>query len=405
MTQRSRNRKKTGQLFRRTIKKALAIQDEITVSQWAERYRVLDESSNLSGKWSNAVTPYLVGIMDAFNDPRIREIYLCKGSQLGGTEALINMLGYIICEEPGPALIVYPSDDLAKAVSNDRLKPAFRLVPEIRKQLSETRSKDCQLKFKSMNINITGAGSPSKLASRAIRYLFFDEIDKMGGASKKEASPYSLAMERIKTFKTQSKVYACSTPTLKTNYIWQLHDSADEVREYFVPCPHCEAMIRGVPNIFFTTRIRKRTCLLMNGHRHPPMCARNAGCEILDRDKPRMLRKGEWRAVKKRGVGNPKTVGFRLNSLYSVFVTWADVAEEFLKSKDDPEMLQNFANSWLAEPWEDTKLKTTEDLVKERQTEYEESEVPDGCGTDRWHRRPGNQCILGDPSLGLKHWD
>ena len=109
MTQRSRNRKKTGQLFRRTIKKALAIQDEITVSQWAERYRVLDESSNLSGKWSNAVTPYLVGIMDAFNDPRIREIYLCKGSQLGGTEALINMLGYIICEEPGPALIVYPN--------------------------------------------------------------------------------------------------------------------------------------------------------------------------------------------------------------------------------------------------------------------------------------------------------
>ena len=70
-------------------------------------------------------------------------------------------------------------------------------------------------------------------------------------------------------------------------------------------------------------------------------------------------------------------MGFRISSLYSVFVTWADVAEEFLKSKDDPEMLQNFANSWLAEPWEDTKLKTTEDLVKERQTEYEESEVPD----------------------------
>ena len=114
------------------------------------------------------------------------------------------------------------------------------------------------------------------------------------------------------------------------------------------------------------------------------MCIRDSsyvcpecGCEILDKDKPRMLRKGEWQAVKKRGVGNPKTVGFRISSLYSVFVTWADVAEEFLKSKDDPEMLQNFAYSWLAEPWEDTKLKTTEDLVKERQTEYEESEVPD----------------------------
>ena len=48
-----------------------------------------------------------------------------------------------------------------------------------------------------------------------------------------------------------------------------------------------------------------------------------------------------------------------------------------MKSKEDPEMLQNFANSWLAEPWEDTKLKTSAELVMERQTEYGELEVPD----------------------------
>ena len=83
------------------------------------------------------------------------------------------------------------------------------------------------------------------------------------------------------------------------------------------------------------------------------------GCEILDKDKPKMLREGEWRAVKKRGVGRPKTVGYHISSLYSVFVTWAEAAEEHLKSYKDPDMLQNFVNSWLAEPWEDTKLKTT----------------------------------------------
>ncbi|MFR6329784.1 MAG: terminase gpA endonuclease subunit [Eisenbergiella sp.] len=97
----------------------------------------------------------------------------------------------------------------------------------------------------------------------------------------------------------------------------------------------------------------------------------------MDKDKSKMLRAGEWEIVKKRGVGEPKTVGFRINSLYSIFVTWAEVAEEFLKSKEDPEMLQNFANSWLAEPWEDTKLKTSAELVMERQTEYGELEVPD----------------------------
>lgn len=377
MTQRTRSRKKTAALFRRIIAKCLASQEEITVSQWAEKYRILDESSNLSGRWSNAVTPYLMGIMDAFNDPHIREIYLCKGSQLGGTEALINMLGYIIGEEPGPTMIVYPSDDLAKDISNDKLKPAFRLIPEIRKQFYETGSKELRLKFKSMTIYLRGAGSPAKLASKAIKYLFFDEIDKMGGASKKEASPYNLAMERIKTFGAQSKVYACSTPTIKENYIWDLHDNADEVREYFVPCPHCgEMILLDFDQIKFDKDPEKRMSPYERASTSVYVC-QECGCEILDKDKPKMLREGEWRAVKKRGVGDPKTVGFRINSLYSVFVTWAKAAEEFLKTKDAPEELQNFVNSWLAEAWEDTKLKTTTETVKARQTEYEEFEVPD----------------------------
>ena len=76
MTQRSRSRKKTKNLFKRVIKQALTVQESIKVSQWAEQNRILDESSNLAGKWSNSVTLYLIGIMDTFNDPHIREVYL-----------------------------------------------------------------------------------------------------------------------------------------------------------------------------------------------------------------------------------------------------------------------------------------------------------------------------------------
>ena len=175
--------------------------------------------------------------MDTLNDPDIRRTFFCKASQIGGTEALVNMLCYIISQSPAPAMIVYPNDDLAKDISNDKLKPAFRLIPEIKKLFMENSSKELRLKFKTMVLYLRGAGSPSKLASKPIKYLFFDEIDKMGGASKKEASPYNLALERTKTYKPLEKVYACSTPTLKNNYIWELHDTADEVRHYFVPCP------------------------------------------------------------------------------------------------------------------------------------------------------------------------
>ena len=116
----SREKRKTANLFRRVICRSLAKPEELTVSQWAEKYRILDESSNLSGRWSNNITPYLKEIMDTFNQDYIREVYLCKGSQLGGTEVLINMLMYIIDKSPAPSMIVYPSDDLAKEISKER---------------------------------------------------------------------------------------------------------------------------------------------------------------------------------------------------------------------------------------------------------------------------------------------
>ena len=91
-----------------------------------------------------------------------------------------------------------------------------------------------------------------------------------------------------------------------------------------------------------------------------------------------MLRSGEWRVVKKRGNGvTAKSVGFWISSLYSVFLKWSDIVEEFLDSYKDPEKLQNFTNSWLGEAWEDTRIATSNKLVLQRQTDLEEFVVPE----------------------------
>lgn len=375
-SERQRSRQRTRALFINTIKATLKKPEKLTVSQWAEKYRVLDESSNFSGKWSNDITPYLVGIMDAFNDPYIQEINFCKPTQVGGTEAMLNMLGWIIMDNPSPTMIVYPSDDLAKDTSNDRIKPSLSKTPEIKERFYENSSKELNLKFRGMRIYLRGSGSPGKLASKSIKYLFFDEIDKMDGASRKEASPYNLAKERTRTFTYSKKIYTCSTPTLKTNYVWQIHEDADEQRKYFVPCPHCGEYITFV---FKQIRFPEGKEGMTNAERAKDVVyvCQKCGCVITDRDKIKMLRKGEWRDVKKNCVGRPRKVSFWLNALYSRFLTWAEIALEFLDSKDDPEQLQNFVNSWLAEPWEDTKLKTNADLVLERQTESAEFVVPD----------------------------
>ncbi|PXV87350.1 phage terminase large subunit GpA [Lachnotalea glycerini] len=298
-----RSRQKTNNLFRRVLRKTLARPEQLTVSQWAEKYRVLDEASALPGKWSNDVTPYLKEIMDSFNDPYIDEINFCKPTQVGGTEALINMVGYIVTQNPSPTMIVYSNDNLAKDISNDKLKPAFRKSPAIRERFFEGNSKELNLKFKGMNLYLRSAGSPGQLASKAIKYLLFDEIDKMGGASKKEASPYNLAKERTKTFRHARKIYTCSTPTLKSNYVWRLHEAAEEQRHYFVPCPHCGEFIElKWAQVIFAEDKEKKMTISQRASTAIYVC-QACGCGIEDKQKPNMLKKGEWRAVKKSSTG------------------------------------------------------------------------------------------------------
>ena len=375
MSQWRASRKRTAKLFTNVIRRVLQKPEKLTVSQWAERFRILDESSNFSGKWSNDITPYLVGIMDAFNDPYIEEINLVKSTQLGGTEALLNMLGWIIMNDPSPTMIVYPTDDLAKRISTDRLKPSLTKTPEIMERFNQNASKELRLKFQGMNIYLVGAGSPSKLASTAIKYLFFDEIDKLDGASKKEASPYNLAKERVRTFKYGRKIFTCSTPTLKTNYVWNLHENAEAQYEYYVKCPHCgEEILLKWQYIKFPSGEDKS---IEERAAEAVYVCQECGCMITDADKLRMIRKGVWRDTKGTCSHHPRRVSFWINALYSRFLTWEDIVKEFLYSKDDPEKLQNFINSWMAEPWEDTNLKTTKDTVMERQTDLPQLVVPE----------------------------
>ena len=348
--------------------------EKITTSEWAEKHRILDsKTSAMPGKWSNAVTPYLVGIMDAFDDYLIEQIVFCKPTQCGGSEALINMICHIIDQDPSPTLVVYPSDDLAKFTSENRLKPAFKLSRAVRDKFDENNSSQMELHFQGMYLSLTGSNSPADLASKPIRYLFMDEVDKYPGASNKEANPINLAKERTKTFHNR-KIYMTSTPTLKDGHIWRAKEGADVEKHFFVPCPHCGEYIElKFSNIRFPDEegmsYQERADLAN-------YVCQECGCIITDNDKHNMLAKGEWREVR-RMTDAASSVAFWMNTLYSPFVRWSDIAREFLKSKDDPEEFQNFINSWLAEPWEDTKLKTDADLVLERQTELEPYIVPE----------------------------
>ena len=168
--------------------------ERLTVSQWAEKNRVLPNGNAIPGPWGNHVTPYLVEIMDAFDDDALERIIFVKPTQVGGTSAMENMLGSLIDQAPGPTMVVYPSDELAERTVDAKLEPMILSCRALAEQYRVYASKKLQLKFGGMTVYLTGANSPADLSSTNVRYLFLDEVDKYPGASKKEADPVSLAI-------------------------------------------------------------------------------------------------------------------------------------------------------------------------------------------------------------------
>lgn len=348
--------------------------ENLTVSEWAEKHRVLDsKSSAIPGAWRNDMTPYLVEIMDEFNNPETEEIIFVKPTQVGGTEALQNMLGYIVMQDPSPTMIVYPTKDLAESVSENRIQPMMNASKGLRDYFKETESSKLELQFDGMYLTLAGSNSPSGLASKPIRYLLLDEVDKYPGASKKEADPIRLAKERTKTF-SNSKTFITSTPTVKNNHIWKAKESADIVKHFKLPCCHCGEFIELKFNQIKWPKEEDMSD--MDRAEFANYVCQECGCVITDQHKAQMLKFGKWDVAQKR-TQFPRKVAYWMNTLYSPFVSFATIAKEFLSTKDDPESFQNFVNSWLAEAWEDTKLKTNSDTVKARQTDIPQFTVPD----------------------------
>lgn len=360
------------------IKKSLELlkpPEELTVSEWAGKYRFLDErSSSMPGKWKNEMTPYLVGIMDEFNNYQTEKIVFCKCTQLGGTEALNNMICFSVAQDPAPMMIVYPTSELANSVVEQRIKPMLKASKETKKHFKEKNSSKKELQFDNMYVSIVGSNSPSELASRPIRYLFLDEVDKYPNESKKEADPISLAVERTKTFNNR-KIYMCSTPTTRKGHIWEEKEKADIEKHYFVPCPHCGEFIElKFAQIRWPDDNEKLSAA--DKAEFAQYICQECGNVINDSDKMEMLQKGKWETVKEN-TKFTKTVAFWINTLYSPFTRFSQIAKAYLIAKDDTEALHNFTNSWLAEPWEDTKLKTNAETVMERQTDLPEFVVPE----------------------------
>jgi phage terminase large subunit GpA-like protein len=341
----------------------------LKISDWADRYRRLSpESSAEAGAWRTDRAPYQREIMDSFNDPDIQRIIFMKSAQVGATEILLNVIGYYIDQDPAPMLVMQPTLQMGQAFSKDRLATMIRDSEKIRNCVKDPRSRDSgntvlSKKFAGGNLTITGSNSASSLASRPIRCVLADEVDRYEASAGTEGDPISLATKRTTTF-WNKKIYLCSTPTIKgLSRIETAFEESDK-RYYHVPCPECnEKQVLKWKNVVWEEN-QPHTAAYACDH---------CGSVINESKKQWMLKHGEWIA----SAPKSNTAGFHISELYSVWSTWADMAKNFLEAKKQPEMLKTWINTALGESWEEQGETVEYDVLLDRRLNYDVERIPE----------------------------
>jgi phage terminase large subunit GpA-like protein len=307
--------------------------------------------------------------MDAVNDPRVREVVVMKSAQVGWTEILGNVVGYHVDRDPAPMLLIQPTLEMAEAWSKDRLAPMLRDTPALRGRIKDARSRDSgntllHKTFPGGHITMAGANSPASLASRPIRVVLCDEVDRYPASAGTEGDPVSLARKRSTTFWNR-KLLMGSTPTVKGASRIEAAFEASDQRYYLVPCPHCETF----------DRLRWESVKWPEGRpREAYYACPHCGGVVTDADKARALPAGRWEAT----AQSDGVAGFHICELYSPWVTFGQMAAAFLEAKRTPQTLQTWVNTSLGETWVERGEAPPWEAVLEHRADYEQGEVPDG---------------------------
>ena len=181
--------------------------------------RLSSEASAEPGQWRTSRAEYQRGIMDAISDGAIESVVIMSSAQVGKSEALGNSVGYYIDQDPAPIMMVMPTERDAEAWSKDRFSPMARDTPCLTGKISDPKSRDGSNKilhkrFPGGHLTIVGANAPSGLASRPIRILLCDEVDRYPFSAGAEGDPVNLAKKRTVTFWNR-KIVLVSTPTIR----------------------------------------------------------------------------------------------------------------------------------------------------------------------------------------------
>jgi phage terminase large subunit GpA-like protein len=310
--------------------------------------------------------------MREITNPEVETLVVQSSSQVGKTELCLNATGFFVHQDPAPILLIEPTLDIAEAYSKDRLAPMVRDTPVLSELIKESRARDSgntilHKQFPGGHITLAGSNSPSGLASRPIRILICDEIDRYAASAGAEGNPIALASKRTTTFWNRKKIFV-SSPTIKDLSAIEACFLASDRRYYQVPCWACEHKQKLEWGQVHWENRDARTALYVCSH---------CGAGWNDAQRVEAVMNGEWIAEAEfKGIA-----GFHLWEAYNPWVKLSEIVANFLSAHEkaeqgDNEAMKAFVNTTLGETWEEKAESVAADPLMSRRENYAADALP-----------------------------
>jgi phage terminase large subunit GpA-like protein len=304
---------------------------------------------------------YLREVIDAVDDPEVREVVFVAPPQVGktsATHAIIQSQGEV---DSAPLMFAGP-DQIYAREQRTILYAACEESPLLRQRVPpENLRNDRWIDLEKCFIFLAWSGSTQRLSGRSCKIVLCSEIDRW-------TVSVDLARQRTKAF-WRSCVFLEGSPIGASERLMPAYDATDR-RTFRVPCPHCGRFqeMRFFPHRDGDLAGRGGVAGLQTDKgewRSPEIAKRSAhylceaGCRIESIRKAGMIRRGRWvpegqDCVDGELTGQPKRPatkrGYRLNALYAPTCSFGDIAEAYLAGRDTPDGMQSFVNDWLALP-------------------------------------------------------
>lgn len=372
---------------------------DLTISQWASETRLLaGEASASKGKWTNDRTPYLVEIMDMLSPQNpCADVAFMKGSQIGGTECMINTALYYMLQSPCPIGLYQTTDDAAANFERQRLAPTFAAMKMDKYFTNDTSG--CK-EYPGGIFFLGSGGSASQLRSKPLQVVLCDEISGWPLDCNGEGDPCDLVKRRTTNFPRKKRFWN-STPTVRGKCRITKKFEVGDQRYYNVPCPHCGELHVWKFGYMVWDRDENGNHLPWTVRMKCPHC----GGEYQEWRKTELMALGQWVPTNENGA----YPSYHLSAFYSPlgWYSWEEAVSEFLEAKGDPQKMKVWTNNVAGEAWdEDNQVKRDYSDLELRCEDYG-CEVPDEvvlltAGVDTQDDRL--ECEIVGWGKGLESW-